>query len=112
MSLRDEYTYNEEKWGNSFDPTNENDLNTDTVNGYIMYYIQYYQREKLRDRILWEYFREDFEGWTKDIFNLGHKNLVRVLRDHLRVYGCYVGRDRRTLSINLQITIKKEEYYK
>ena len=52
MSLRDEYTYNEEKWGNSFDPTNENDLNTDTVNGYIMYYIQYYQREKFKDRIL------------------------------------------------------------
>ena len=37
--LWDEYTYNEEKWGNSFDFINENDLNTDTVNGYIMYYI-------------------------------------------------------------------------
>ena len=112
MSLRDEYTYNEEKWGNSFDPTNENDLNTDTVNGYIMYYIQYYQREKFRDRILWDYFWEDFEGWTKDIFNLSHKNLVQVLRDHLRVYGCYVGRDRRTLPTNLQIAVEEEEYHK
>jgi hypothetical protein len=28
------------------------------------------------------------------------------------VYRCYVGRDRRTLPINLQIAIKEEEYYK
>ena len=54
--LRDEYTYNKEKWGNLFDSTNENDLNINIVNGYIMYYIQYYQREKFKDRILWEYF--------------------------------------------------------
>ena len=47
--LRDEYTYNKEKWGNLFNFINENNLNTDTVNGYIIYYIQYYQREKYRD---------------------------------------------------------------
>ena len=47
--LRDGYTYNKEKWGNSFNFTNKNDLNTDIVNGYIIYYIQYYQREKFKD---------------------------------------------------------------
>ena len=40
--LQDEYTYNEEKWENSFDSINKNDLNTDIINGYIIYYIQYY----------------------------------------------------------------------
>jgi hypothetical protein len=48
MLLRDEYTYNNNK-KNLFNPTNENDLNINIVNGYIMYYIQYYQREKFRD---------------------------------------------------------------
>ena len=52
MLLRDKYTYNKEKWGNLFDFINKNDLNIDTVNGYIMYYIQYYQREKFKDWIL------------------------------------------------------------
>jgi hypothetical protein len=28
------------------------------------------------------------------------------------LYRCYIGRDRRTLSINLQIAIKEEEYHK
>ena len=37
--LRDEYTYNKEKWGNLFNFINKNDLNIDIVNGYIMYYI-------------------------------------------------------------------------
>ena len=37
--LWDKYTYNKEKWGNSFNPINKNGLNTDIVNGYIIYYI-------------------------------------------------------------------------
>ena len=49
MLLRDKYTYNKEKWGELFNFTNKDDLNTKTVNGYIMYYIQYYQEEKFKD---------------------------------------------------------------
>ena len=37
--LQDKYTYNKEKWGNLFNFINKNNLNTDTVNGYIIYYI-------------------------------------------------------------------------
>ena len=28
------------------------------------------------------------------------------------MHRCYIGKDKRTLPINLQITIKEEEYYK
>jgi hypothetical protein len=62
MSLRDKYTYNKEKWGELFNFINEDDLNIKTVNRYIIYYIQYYQEEKFKDQILWEYFQEDFKG--------------------------------------------------
>ena len=30
----------------------------------------------------------------------------------MRLYGCYVGRDRRTLPTNLQIAVEEEEYHK
>ena len=33
MSLRDKYTYNEEKWGELFDPTNEDDLSRNPTAG-------------------------------------------------------------------------------
>jgi hypothetical protein len=39
MSLRDKYAYNKEKWGESFNPINKANLNTEIVNGYIIYYI-------------------------------------------------------------------------
>ena len=39
MSLQDKYTYNKEKWGDPFNPINEDDLNIEIVNGYIIYYI-------------------------------------------------------------------------
>ena len=49
MSLRDKYTYNKEKWGDLFNFINEDDLNTEIVNRYIISYIQYYQEEKFKD---------------------------------------------------------------
>jgi hypothetical protein len=64
------------KWGKRFDPKNEEDLNEETVNGYILYCMDYY-KGKYDNIALWEYFREDFKGWTKDKFAFGNSNLVR-----------------------------------
>ena len=38
MLLRDKYTYNKEKWGDLFNSINKDDLNTEIVNRYIIYY--------------------------------------------------------------------------
>ena len=48
------------KWGKRLNPKNEEDLNEETVNGYILYCMDYY-KGKYDDITLWEYFREDFE---------------------------------------------------
>ena len=49
MSLRDKYTSNKEKQGDLFNFINKDDPNTEIVNGYIIYYIEYYQEEKFKD---------------------------------------------------------------
>ena len=76
-----------DKWGEDFNANNEDDLNKETVNGYILFYQKYY-KDKYNDIALWEYFREDFKGWTKDIFVLGTATTVREFRDFLRTNGC------------------------
>jgi hypothetical protein len=63
------------KWGKRFDPKNEEDLNEEIVNRYILYCMDYY-KGKYDNIALWEYFREDFKGWTKDTFAFGNSNLV------------------------------------
>jgi len=98
------------KWGKRFDPKNEEDLNEETVNGYILYCMDYY-KGKYDDIALWEYFREDFEGWTKDTFALGNSNLVREFQDWLRIYGCYVRRDGKSVASALQETLEEEEQH-
>ena len=75
-----EIPYDEAKWGERFDPKNEDDLNKETVNGYILWHMDYY-KGRYDDIVLWEYFREDFEGWTKDTFALGNNRLVGDFRD-------------------------------
>jgi len=39
MSTQERYLYDEDKWGEPIDLTDENDLNTRTVNRYIIYYL-------------------------------------------------------------------------
>ena len=34
------------------------------VNGFLLYYIIFYRDRCYADSQLWEYFREDFVGWT------------------------------------------------
>ena len=63
------------KWGKRLDPKNEEDLNEETVNRYILYYMDYY-KGKYDNIALWEYFREDFKEWIKNTFAFGNSNLV------------------------------------
>ena len=88
----DEYDIDHGKWGQDFDPNNPDNLNKETVNGYILYCIEYYKKE-YDDIRLWEAFREDFAGWKKETFALGNARVVREFRDWLRAHGVWVRRD-------------------
>ena len=66
---------------------------------------------KYDDLLLWEWFREGFEGWTREFFMLGDLEDVRELRNHLREYGVYVQRDRRRIADNLAAIFTEDEYH-
>ena len=46
------------------------------VNGFILHHIIFYRDSHYADSQLWEYFREDFMGWTADTWALGNVNIV------------------------------------
>ena len=77
------YSVNHATWGRQFDPDNEDDA-TDkgTINGYIHFKIESYRGEfKNYSGIeIWQYFHEDFEGFTLEIFKRASRTVVRKLR--------------------------------
>ncbi|EPQ65115.1 hypothetical protein BGT96224_A21105 [Blumeria graminis f. sp. tritici 96224] len=82
-----------EKWGKSFNPKDPGDLTEKIVNGYILHTKLWYEKGEYKDYELWEVFREDFEGWTAEIFNMGDTKIRRDFRNFLVQHGVYIPRD-------------------
>jgi hypothetical protein len=72
----------------------------------------YYKSKEYDDICLWEYFREDFKGWTLDIWTLGSKAIIREFRDFLRENGVYVLKDKALIAMNVQAVLDEEEQHK
>jgi hypothetical protein len=64
-----EFKVDREQWGNPFDPTDENQLTTENINGYITHMTKIYQLGKYKNNDLWQIFHKDFEGFTMEIFS-------------------------------------------
>ncbi len=94
------YDIDEYHWGKSFDPANETHHTEEIVSGYIACmlacYRTIYKNRKGED--LWQIFHEDFEGFTYDIFKLGHRVAVRELREQLVIQGVWVKGPRGAIS--------------
>ena len=99
------------RWGKRFDTTNTDNFNKLVVNGHIMFFMLYYKSKGYNDICLWEYFREDFEGWTLAIWNLGDKLIIREFRDFLRENGVYVLKNRAPIAMNIQAVLDEEEQH-
>ena len=86
LPLPDKYkkSVNENAWGQIFDVSNEDNHTEKVVNGYIIHMQLYYQDMDYRDYSLWEYYKEDFEGWTEKLFDLADNRIRRSFRDYLR----------------------------
>ena len=106
-----EYVYNKDKWGRRFNLEDEDDLNEETINRFIMLYIKFYEKKGYDDMVLWEYFKQDFEGWTKDMFLIANGNLFWDLRDHLQAYGCWVRKDSKSITGNIEKLLKEKEQH-
>ena len=46
------------------------------VNGFLLHRILFYQSRYYTDLQLWEYFREDFIGWTVDTWALNNIYII------------------------------------
>ncbi|KAI1002432.1 hypothetical protein K3495_g5768 [Podosphaera aphanis] len=43
--------------------------------------------------------------WTRDVFSKANRDIIRLFRDTLRKYGCFVTSDRNTLARNLELAL-------
>ena len=71
------------------------------VNGFLLHCIVFYRNRHWADSQLWEYFREDFVGWTADTWALGNASIIRDFRDFLRRNGVYVTENGNSIASNI-----------
>ena len=100
-----------DKWGKDFEIENADFLTTKTITGHILYRMLFYKKRAYEDGQLWEYFKEDFEGWTTEIFSLANTDLRRDLRNYLRDHGVFVVKDGKKIAERLADVVKNEEYH-
>ena len=100
------------KWGRKVDPTEKDEHTMEVITGYILNRKLLYQEEEYRDYLLWDYFQEDFEDWTEEMFLKSDTDELRKFRDYLRINGVYVERNRKRIAENLVTVIAQKEYHK
>jgi hypothetical protein len=78
------------------------DAEQQELNGFILHRIAHYKDSEYNDTMLWQCVREDFTGWTKEIWNQAKKDIVRDFRNFLRENGVYVPMDGGIIGNNIQ----------
>ncbi|KAI0995249.1 hypothetical protein K3495_g12934 [Podosphaera aphanis] len=81
--------------------------NAKSINGYLIYKNIYYKRAEIYDELLHQTYQEDFEMWTRDVYSKANRDIIRLFRDTLRKYGCFVASNRITLARNLELALSE-----
>jgi hypothetical protein len=84
------YPIDTETWRRTVNPLEEENQKEGILNGYITRVIQGWSNQRINDIALWEDFRDEFEGWTPDIFKLASRGALKVLRIYLTTHGVWV----------------------
>ncbi|RKF61025.1 hypothetical protein GcM3_160017 [Golovinomyces cichoracearum] len=92
-----------EKWGKN--------LTEKVINGHILHTKLWYEKGDYEDYEMWEVFREDFEGWTTEIFNLGDTKILRDFRNFLVQNGVYIPRNGAKVLDALSKVVRDENYH-
>ena len=79
------------------------------VNGFLLHHIIFYWNRCYADSQLWEYFREDFVGWTADTWALSNINIVWDFWDFLCRNGVYIAENDNPIASNIQAVITSAE---
>jgi hypothetical protein len=104
--------YEIEKWGKPVDIEDIEQLTEPIINGYILWTIETYKMHGYKDKGLWEVFREDYEGWTAEVFKVANNGVTRTIQDYLREHGVFVLKQARVI-INKELAkaISEDEYH-
>ena len=94
-----------DNWPNGFDPTTSDDPER---LAYLKHKIYTYNLGDFQDGNLWDLYRQDFSGWTVDLFNQINQAQRALLRITLRKYGVCVNKDH-LLSRALFDTLQENE---
>ena len=99
---------NKDKWWNkTLDPNGDSVTNED-INTYILSRLFWYGDERLMGAILWESFKEDFEGWNIDNFKRADKDFLKM-RNFLLTRGVLVQRQPGVLVAKTLANLAMEE---
>ncbi|KAI1000018.1 hypothetical protein K3495_g8179 [Podosphaera aphanis] len=77
--------------GQEINTQDESKVVPEHVNTHIVDCLELYKSSKKFDKALLNQFKEDFDGWTVNIFKVANKNIRRELKDRLKNSGVYVG---------------------
>ncbi|TQS36385.1 hypothetical protein Golomagni_03168 [Golovinomyces magnicellulatus] len=99
------------KWGKKINFDVPTDLTEKVVDGYILHSSIWYEDSNYEDYELWEAFREDFEGWSTEVFLIADTKIRRVFRNFLLQHGVYMLRDGQKIAAALANVVNDENYH-
>ena len=93
MPINLDYKLDPDTWGDSLDPT-ATDLTQPMLHSYVQRMILSYQGSYVEGLQLWEEFRDDFQGWTQELFAMLDRKAAKALRDHLVLRDVWIEKPR------------------
>jgi hypothetical protein len=75
--------YKVERWNEPFDFTNPSHLTSPVVSGYVLKILLRYRKGIFKGKRMWEYFKEDFKGFTQDTWKKANRQVTREMREIL-----------------------------
>ena len=76
--------------------------NKQDLNGFLLYCIVYYKDSKYNDTALWEYIKENFVRWIKEIQAPVNKDIVQDFYNFLQENRVFIPKDGGTIRDNIQ----------
>jgi hypothetical protein len=79
-------------------------LRKEEVEGYIAYTVTAYGKTRQKDRALWNFVKEDFEGWQIQQFQLADRNVLRYIHSYLNAHGVFIQKPLGSISYAHRLT--------
>ena len=108
LKILDEITF-----GKDFDVANKTWHTPERVNTYLLDRLEGYEwTSYVNAGLLWG-FKQDFEGWTEELFDLADRNIHSTLRTYLKNHRILIGTEGiKVKNFKLLFALLQEEEYR